>query len=198
MEKLENYYKDLPQDFEEKYCINAKKTSVGVVLNAVALVVAVVLVFGIYILKFGFKFSFNMADASYWIALLAFAVSCIAYIILHEVVHGISYKAFTRQKLRFGLTITCAYCGLKEGYVNKKTAICSTLAPFIFFSALLLPFIIFLPQNIWAFMVILLFSMHVSGCVGDLWVAAILIFKFRGKPTLVCDDGPCQRFYTRA
>lgn len=196
MEKLNNYYKELPSGFGEAYCIDAKKSSVGVILNVIALAVAAALIASIYLLKFGAKFYFDVEGASFWLAILVFALSCFLYIILHELTHGLAYKISTRQKLRFGMTLTVAYCGLKEGYVNKKTALFSVLAPFVLFSVLLIPFIIFLPQNVWALVVILLFSIHASGCVGDLWVSAVLIFKFRKTLVLMCDDGPTQRFYT--
>ena len=48
---------------------------------------------------------------------------------------------------------------------------------------------------VWSYWLILLFAIHVGGCCGYLWGAAILVFKYAGKQVLVSDDGPCQNFY---
>ena len=194
-EKLANYYKELPQGFTESYCINAKKTSVGVLLNVVGFILAAAVIVICAWIKFGLKLDFEK-DWNSAFATLVLIVSLIAYLIVHELTHGAAYKLLTKQKLRFGLTLTVAYCGLKEGYVNKKTSLIATLAPFVLHSIWMIIAIILVPAGIWAVMLIMLFGLHFGGCVGDLWVTCILIFKYAGKPVLVCDDGPCQRFYS--
>lgn len=197
-QKLANYYKELPQGFTESYCINAKKTSVGVLLNVVGGLIALVVIAVCYLAKFGLKF-YNIYEENsvkLLIAMLVFFVSMIAYLVVHELTHGVAYKLLTKQKLTFGLTLTVAYCGLKEGYVNKKTSLIATLAPFVLHSIWMVVAICFVPADIWAIMLILLFSMHFGGCIGDLWVTCTLLFKYAGKSVLVSDDGPCQRFYT--
>ena len=197
-QKLENYYKDLPQGFTENFCINAKKTSVGVLLNVVGGLIALAVIAVCYLAKFGLTvYEFYEEDPiMLLVAVLVLAVSAVVYLILHELTHGAAYKLLTKQKLRFGLTLTVAYCGLKEGYVNKKTSLIATLAPFVLHSVWMIIAIFFVPANIWAIVLIFLFSLHFGGCVGDLWVTFLLLFKYSGKAVLVNDDGPCQRFYT--
>ncbi|MGN1373421.1 MAG: DUF3267 domain-containing protein [Candidatus Coproplasma sp.] len=189
-----NYYKELPEGYKEVYCINAKKTSVGVILNLIAFAVAVVLIVCITLAKFQLSFVIKLEEIQTLLALLALCVSLFAYLVIHELTHGLFYKILTKQKLRFGLTLTVAYCGLKEGYVNKRTALLAVLAPLVLHSIWMILLIIFLPANVWALMVIILFGLHVGGCVGDMWVAIMLIFRFNNT-VLTCDDGPCQRFY---
>lgn len=192
-QKLANYYKELPVGYKEVYCINAKKTSVGLLLNLIGFVIAAALFFGIYFAKFGVRFDFEL-EIEFALALLALALSLFAYLVIHELTHGLFYKLLTKQKLRFGITLTCAYCGLKEGYVNKKTCLIAVLAPLVIHSIWMILLIVFLPVNVWVFSVIVLFALHFGGCVGDMWVAILLIFRFKGT-VLTCDDGPCQRFY---
>lgn len=193
-QKPTNYYKELPQGFAESYCINAKKTSVGVILNVAALFLALVVGVVCCLAKFGFGFAFEF-DYSLLLAGVVLLASYIAYLIVHELTHGAAYKLLTKQKLRFGLTLTVAFCGLKEGFVNKKVSLIATLAPFVLHSIWMIIAIIFVPVGVWALMLILLFALHFGGCIGDLWVTCILLFKYRKKKVLVNDDGPCQRFY---
>ena len=49
----------------------------------------------------------------------------------------------------------------------------------------------------WYIAVGVIFSLHVSGCVGDLYDAALYLFRFRDPLTLMRDTGPKQSFYLR-
>ena len=40
-----------------------------------------------------------------------------------------------------------------------------------------------------------LFSIHFGGCVGDLYVIGLFLFRFRDPRTLMNDTGPKQTFY---
>ena len=195
--KLANYYKDLPQGFKEDYRIDAKKISVGVVLNVIAGLIAIALIVALYLAKYGLNVH-QFYDEEPLILLIAAAVFCVSmviYLVVHELTHGAAYKLLTKQKLRFGMTMTVAYCGLKEGYVNKKISLIATLAPFVLHSIWMIIAYCLLPDNVWALVVIMLFSFHFGGCIGDLWVTWILLIKYRKKQVLVNDDGPCQVFY---
>ena len=197
-QKLANYYKELPQGFTESYCINAKKASVGILLNVVGGLIALAIIAVCYLAKFGLRYYplYEENPTKLLLALFVCFVSIILYLVVHELTHGAAYKLLTKQKLRFGLTLTVAYCGLKEGYVNKKTSLIATLAPFVLHGIWMIVAICLAPADVWAIMLILLFSLHFGGCIGDLWVTCVLLFKFSGKAVLVNDDGPCQRFYT--
>lgn len=192
-QRVLNYYRELPQGYKEVYCIDAKKTSVGVIMNLIGFAIAAVLIVGITLAKFKLSFDIKL-EIETLIALLSFCCCVFAYLVIHELTHGLFYKILTKQKLRFGLTLTVAYCGLKEGYVNKKTCLLAVLAPLVIHSVWMILLIIFLPANIWVLTVIALFGIHFGGCVGDMWVAFMLIFRFNST-VLTCDDGPCQRFY---
>lgn len=197
-QKLLNYYKELPQGFKEDYRIDAKNKSVGILLNVIAGVVALIAIFVCWVAKYGFKFiEVGESDFIWWvISLFVFAVAILLYLVLHELTHGLFYKLLTRQKLKFGITLTVAYCGLREGYVNKKTALLAMLAPFVLHSIWMIIAICFIPSMVWSWWLIIVFGFHLGGCCGDLWGTFILIFKYRGKSVLLSDDGPCQVFYT--
>lgn len=196
--KLANYYKDLPQGFKEDYRIDAKKPSVIVLLNVFMFLLLAIVGVATYLLRFGIRplYEEEIDSAIIAIALVIIILGYFAYLVIHELTHGISYKLLTKQKLKFGLTLYVAYCGLREGYVNKKTALISVLAPFVVHSVWMLLAIFLISEPLISLAFLVLFALHFGGCVGDLWVALILIFRYRSKAVLMNDNGPCQVFYT--
>ena len=68
------------------------------------------------------------------------------------------------------------------------------LAPFIIFNIVFILSIIF-THGLLCILLIILFSMHVSGCMGDLYVSLLLIFN-KGD-LLINDTGPVQTIYRR-
>ena len=79
--------------------------------------------------------------------------------------------------------------------MDRKTAIVSTLAPFVIFNIIFLGLIFLIPNLFIKLVLLFIFAMHFGGCIGDLWVASILIFQHRDKKMLVNDTGPKQSFY---
>src|SRR5690606_17497437 len=112
---------------------------------------------------------------------------------LHELTHGSVYKIYTKQKLKFGLTLFVVYCGVPNIYVNIKVALTSVSAQFVLYSIILIPILILISANLIYLSLLLVFGIHFSGCVGDLYVTYILL-KSKGK-ILMNDTGPKQTFY---
>ncbi len=196
--KLSNYYKDLPQGFKEDYRIDAKKSSTIVLLNVLSFLLMVIVGGATYLLRFGTRplYEKEVGDAMVAVALVIVIAGYFAYLVVHELTHGISYKLLTKQKLKFGLTLYVAYCGLREGYVNKKTALIAILAPFVVHSIWMLLAVFLIAEPLISMAFLVLFALHFGGCVGDLWGTCILLFKYAGKPVLMSDSGPRQIFYT--
>lgn len=195
---MKNYETELPQNYNLVKTIDAKNAKIGIILNLIALAVVVVCIVGAYFI-IGVSF-IELADMIFGgtyaiIRLLVFVVIMIAYVILHELVHGAAYKALTKQKLTFGVSLTCAFCGVPNVYVYRKTAIIAVLAPFVVFLPVFLVLCFVLPNPVEKFLSAFMLGMHFGGCSGDLWVAGLLLFKFRDKATLMNDTGPKQTFY---
>ena len=91
-------------------------------------------------------------------------------------------------------TKTVAFCGVPNIYTSRKTAIISTLSPFVIFGIVFILLVIFLPANMWGFISIIMLVSHFLGCSGDLYCAYLLIHKLP-KGTLMLDTGPVQTFY---
>ena len=136
-----NFEKELPEGYKQALYINAKSAKMGLLMNFIALIVLIiVMVLACLSLKLYDQpliKKLNNLDVEYHstlISMFVFLFSMIAYIVLHELVHGIAYKKLTNEKLTFGLSWSCAFCGVPNIYTYRKTAIISVLAPFVFFS----------------------------------------------------------------
>ena len=202
-EKTKYYYKDLPDGYIEDYVIDAKSTKFTVIFG---LIINVALILGTIALALFLKgFSFNLFKEYrqanihiFLLGMLTFIACLIIYIILHELTHGLFFKIFTHEKLTFGLSLTVAYCGVPKLYVKKWPMFVTTLAPFtVFLFVFGLP-IIFIDNIIFYSVFSLLLGFHVGGCVGDLYGATIMLFKYRkNKELLINDTGPKQTYYIK-
>ncbi len=192
---MKNYYKELPAGYSENFSIDAKSKKTGIILNVVAFVVAAIVFLICFFTKFyDAQVDYNAETFSiYW---LGFIILLFAYLVVHELTHGLFYWLFTHQKLTFGITWSAAYCGLKEGYVNKLTSLITTLAPFVIHSIWMILVIALLPASPWIFVLVITFALHVGGCVGDIYVTYLLLIKYHKKQVLVSDNGTKQTFYT--
>lgn len=193
---MKNYYRELPDGFTENYSIDAKNKKFGIIFNVVALVVAIVVFLICYFTKFyGAEIEYSANTFSiFWLGLV---VILIGYLIVHELTHGLFYWLFTKQKLTFGITWSVAFCGLKEGYVNKLTSLITTLAPFVIHSIWMVLVIALVSASPWILVLTVVFALHIGGCVGDIYVAFILLIKYNKKQVLVSDNGTKQTFYVK-
>lgn len=196
---MKNFEAELPQNYKLVKTIDAKNAKVGVVLNLIALLVMLASVIPAYFLidvPFSEMLDLDNNNGIYSIIRVFVMLAIfVVYVILHELVHGAAYKALTKQKLTFGLTLTVAFCGVPNIYVYRKTALISVLAPFVVFTPVFLVLCFVLPTALDKLLAAFMLGMHVGGCSGDLWVAGLLLFKYRDKTTLMNDTGPKQTFY---
>ena len=118
----------------------------------------------------------------------------ILYVIAHELTHGLAYHSLTKQKLTYGISPFATFCGVPEIYTYRQTALVATLAPFIIFSVLF-AFAFVISPFAWKAVWIIALSTHVGGCTGDLWVAGLLLFKYRDPSLLVNDTGLTLTLY---
>ena len=189
------YYKELPNGYKEAYSIDAGNKKTGLILNLLGLPIMIVIFIIpmlIKILVCG-KINFNLSENITLLVLFIMCIAMILYIIIHELTHGLFYKLFTKEKLKFGLKLSCAYCGVPTIYMKKIPMIITALAPFVIYSLIGVVLMIAVPANIIFLAIDILFSSHVAGCVGDIYVSFLLI-KYP-KETLVNDTGAKQTFY---
>lgn len=189
-----NFERELPEGYAEVFSIDASDKKTGVLLNLVALAVGGV-IFGIcwYVIRpADYLMNYSLAR------MMVLLAGTIAYLVLHELVHGIAYKLLTGEKLRFGISLTAAWCGVPDIYVYRKTALISLLAPFTVFNIVFILLTVFLTDPWYKIDAAILLALHVGGCAGDLYDTFLYLSRFKDPATLMRDTGPKQTFYCRS
>ena len=184
----------LPDGYKEIYSIDLQKNKkVALIVNLLAVVIAVALIIPIhFIIPVTSLFSMESGLKNYFIRLTVFLVLLIAYIILHELVHGIAMKICGTKKVKYGFTGLYAFAG-SDDYYDKKSYIFIALAPIIFWGVILAivnPFV----SREWFWVVYFIQISNLSGAAGDLFVT----FKFSrfGDDILVKDYGVGMKVYS--
>jgi len=209
--KEQNFEKTLPSGYTQALYINAKSAKFGIVFNLIAFAVwGLVVAAAFLFLHLGGKLTSGLLKVGYLQLSLAYLVligAMVGYIVLHELVHGFAYKKLTGEKPTFGISWSCAFCGVPNIYVYRKASIIALAAPLVLLSLLLMPiaavaFIIALEGGSVAATAVflglaLLIGMHVGGCSGDIYLLLLFIFKFKKGSTLVRDTGPEQFIYVK-
>lgn len=192
---MKNYEKTLPEGYEEVYRIDATDKKIGLIMNAIAVAVATAFIIGgILSAK-----PFTIEPLSVSIALVSLSAILLLYMVLHELVHGAVYKAMTGEKLSFGLKWSCAYCGVPNVYVYRKTAFYALIAPLIVFTIVFagLSVAFWFVDSLCYIAAMAMTGFHLGGCSGDIYTALLLSFKFKDGETLMRDTGPEQTFYIK-
>ena len=173
-----------------------KKTILLLNLAAVAVFCIVAFSLVLPLLLPGFSARQALPKEQRWILWLIFPLGYLAYIVLHELAHGVAYRALTGEKLTYGFTLSVAFCGVPHIYVSRKTSLIASATPLVVFGILLggAAAVLFFYDTVLYMVVAWFLSAHLCGCVGDLWVISTLLFRLRDPETLVRDTGPKQTF----
>ena len=189
----QTFERAIPEGYREVYHIDAANKKTGLLLTLGSLLIAACLIFFFFLSIDSISIDLrNLMKYN-----LVFLVVMLAYVILHELTHGAVYKTLTKEKLRFGITWSAAFCGVPDIYTYRDTALKSLGAPLVLFSVILIPLLIWLYRVDagWYLVAGLIFSLHISGCIGDLYMTALFLTKFKDPATLMRDTGPEQWIY---
>ena len=196
---MENYYKTLPEGYREVKVVDAKEKKTSVLFVVFSFVLTAIPLMPVLLTAGGGLRTLveQNGRAQSMIAVVVFLASLVLYLVLHELVHGAVYKALTHQKLTFGFTLTVAFCGVPDVYTSRKTALVALLAPFVTFSVLLIPLTLWFYSfnRLYYLLSGILFAIHFGGCIGDLYMTYLLLFKYKDPRTLMNDTGPKQTIY---
>ncbi len=188
-----NFEKELPEGYTEALHINAKDKKLGLIFNAIALVVMVA-VLAIAFIPVMICGNMTVESDDLFAGYIVLMASMLVYIVLHELVHGIAYKHMTGEKLTFGMSWSCAFCGVPNIYVYRRTALIACGAPLVVFSVVLIPLTVslYFVSTLFYFISAFILGLHLGGCCGDIYLIGLLLFKFKNKKVLVRDTGPEQ------
>ena len=195
--KSANFKERLPEGYEEVYRIDAKSGRTVAALTAASLFMALVVIVPLLALTDIFSDAVNTGVGGLVAMSIAGIASILAYVVLHELVHGAAYKLLTGNKLTFGLTLAVAFCGVPDIYVTRRTALVALLSPFVLFGAVFaaLTAWLYFTGSAYCLVLVVLTGMHFGGCAGDLYTAILLFVRYRDSRLLMRDTGPQQFFY---
>lgn len=183
----------LPEGYKEVFVVDAEDRKTIIVLTIVGLIITLA---GIAISWFAIpRTGLLYGGSRVFFFNLALCVGVVAYMVLHELTHGAAYKWLTKQKLSYGFSFTVAYCGVPNIFVYRKTALISLCAPLMVFTLLFGAGILFCTDSLWKLYFALMLSIHIGGCVGDLYDIYLFLFKMKDSAILMQDTGPKQTFY---
>ena len=181
----------LPENYELVRTIDlAKNKKESLIVNTLSLVLLAV----VFALGFLFRTDTGTKAEAYLPVMLAAFFAFVAYIVLHEAVHGAFMWYFSKQKPHFGISLQYAYAG-SESYFRKTPYLIIALAPFVVWGVVFGVVALCL-NSIWFWLFWFLVAGNASGAAGDLYVFFV-VSKMPGS-ILVQDDGISMRIYAPA
>ena len=184
-----NSYIELPQGYDEILQVDLQKDKkLAGIVNGLSLIIMFILAaVGHFLVPIKDLLSCSAIEFA------ALFIGLILYLVLHELVHGITMYAYSKQKPFYGFTGMYAYAGSKC-YFNKKSYIVIALAPIVIWGIVLLALnLIFKEQWFWIFYFIQI--MNISGAAGDLYVTAR--FSKLPQDILINDIGVSMTVYSK-
>ena len=186
--------KELPVGYKKIFSVNLQKDKkIATIINVGAILIAVLMAVPMnFYIPISTLFDFTQGVKNYFTRFIVLMVSMIAYLILHEAVHGIAMKICGTKKVKYGFTGLYAYAGSDDFY-DKKSYIFIALAPVVLWGIVLAVVNCFVPEN-WFWVVYFIQISNISGAAGDIYVTA----KFSKMPSdiLVTDCGVGMTAYS--
>lgn len=186
---------ELPEGCREILQIDLQKDKkLAILVNGIAGAIAVVMLFlGVkFTVPISSAFDMSQGMGRYLLRWGVLLLGMMAYLVLHELVHGICMKYFSGVKPHYGFTGMYAYAG-SEAYFNKNSYIVIALAPIVVWGIVLLILSLLVPAD-WFWIVYFIQVVNISGAGGDLYVSAR--FAKLPKDILVNDTGVSMTVYS--
>jgi hypothetical protein len=177
----------LPAGYEQIFEVDLQKNKkVAIWINAAAAIVAVIMaIIAAIFVPISSLFDMSQGIIHYFIRFGVLLGGMIVYIILHELVHGVTMKIFGAKKIKYGFTGLYAFAGCDD-YFDKKSYIVIALAPVVLWGIVLAVANFLVPLQ-WFWVVYVIQMSNVSGAAGDVYVTAK--FSRMPKDILVHDTG---------
>lgn len=185
----------LPEGYKEIFSVNLQKNKkTAVLINTVAVVIGLVMGISMHFhISFATLFDMEKGLGAYSLRFAALLILNLIYIILHELVHGITMKICGTKKVKYGFTGIYAFAGSSD-YYDKRNYIIIALAPVVLWGIVLGIINAFVPED-WFWVVYLIQIANISGAAGDMYVTAK--FSKMPKDILVTDNGVEMTVYSK-
>ena len=186
---------NLPEHYKEIYAVDLQKNKkIALLVNVLALVIAAVMAVPMHFAVPIFTmFDMSQGLGAYSIRFAALIIGMILYMVLHELVHGVTMKCFGTKKVKYGYTGLYAFAG-SDDYYDKKSYIIIALAPVVVWGIVLAIINLLVPTG-WFWVIYMIQICNISGAAGDLYVTV----KFSRFPAdiLVQDSGIGMRVFSK-
>ena len=185
----------LPEGYREIYSVNLQKDKkMAFWINAAAALIGIAMAVPMaFVVPISTLFDMEAGFAAYIIRFAALMVLSVAYIILHEAIHGVAMKICGTKKIRYGFTGMYAFAG-SDDYYDKSAYIFIALAPVVFWGIVLAAVNCVVPVE-WFWVIYMVQIMNISGAAGDLFVTQR--FLRMPKDILVRDMGVSMTVYSK-
>ena len=187
-------FTELPMGYRQIFSVNLQKDKkTAMVINIGAIIIGIIMAVPMHFyIPITSLFDFSQGMGNYLARFIVLMVSMIAYIILHEAVHGVAMKICGTKKIKYGFTGLYAFAGSDDFY-DKGSYIFIALAPVVLWGIVLAVINCFVPES-WFWVVYFIQIANISGAAGDIYVTA----KFSKMPDdiLVKDIGVGMTVYS--
>ena len=187
-------YTELPRGYREIDSIDLQKNKkLSLLVNGVALLIALVMAIPMhFVVPMTTLFDMSQGYGAYFLRFGVLMAAIVVYMVLHELVHGITMKMCGTKKIKYGFTGVYAFAGSND-YYDKRSYIVIALAPIVVWGVVLLVLNLLVPVQ-WFWIVYWVQVSNISGAAGDLYVT----YRFSRLPQdiLVQDYGVGMTVYS--
>lgn len=187
-------YTELPLGYREIDSIDLQKNKkLSLLVNGVALLIALVMAIPMhFVVPMTTLFDMSQGYGAYFLRFGVLMAAIVVYMVLHELVHGITMKMCGTKKIKYGFTGVYAFAGSND-YYDKRSYIVIALAPIVVWGVVLLVLNLLVPVQ-WFWIVYWVQVSNISGAAGDLYVT----YRFSRLPQdiLVQDYGVGMTVYS--
>lgn len=188
--------KDLPENYKKSLTIDIEKDKrLALIVNGISFAIFVIMAVIMCFFVPAFQLVMPQEGEGHFAALPRVGVlfvGLLAYIILHELTHGVAMKLFGASKINYGFTGLYAYAG-SDSYFDKKSFIIISLSPIVIWGVILTIINLLVPYN-WIWTIYFIQLVNVAGAAGDFYVTFKLLKM--DDSVLVYDEGVGMAIYT--
>lgn len=188
-----NVHTTLPDGYRPILSIDLQKDKkLALLVNGLGILITLAMILPVHFHHSIFTlFDFSYGFGNYWLRVGVLLAGMIVYMILHELVHGVTMKAFGTKRVKYGFTGLYAFAG-SEDYYKKIPYLVIALAPVMIWGVVLAVLNVVVPAE-WFWVIYLIQVVNCSGAAGDLYVT----FRFLRLPKdiLVQDQGVGMTVY---
>lgn len=184
----------LPKEYGQIFSVDLQKDKKAMLLiNGLALAIGAAMVIPmLFLVPFATLWQEGRGLGDFALRMGVMGLLFVAYMVLHELVHGIAMKLCGTKKVKYGFTGMYAFAG-SDDYYDKKGYIFIALAPVVVWGVVLAVVNCLVPTH-WFWVVYFVQIYNVSGAAGDFYVTAR--FSRFPKDILVKDQGVSMAVYS--